>query len=71
MVKLQRSDDDDDERQGFSTSQMLRGMNVDQTKRRVQTFCSAIIYLVEKVYKKKLDIMDQQENLFMITLHQR
>ena len=31
-----------DELSGFSTSQMLRGMNVDQTKRRVQAFCSAI-----------------------------
>ena len=38
MVKLQSND----ELSGFSTSQMLRGMNVDQTKRRVQAFCSAI-----------------------------
>ena len=31
-----------DELSGFSTSQMLRGMNVDQTKRRVQAFCREI-----------------------------
>ena len=45
--------------QGFSSSQMLRGMNVDQTKRRVQAFCSAINMPVEKLLKKKLDIMVQ------------
>ena len=32
----------EDENQGFSSSTQLRGMNVDQTKRRVQAFCSAI-----------------------------
>jgi len=32
----------DDETLGFSTATQLRGMNVDNTKRRVQAFCSAI-----------------------------
>ena len=31
-----------EEAQGFSSSSQLRGMNMDQTKRRVQAFCSAI-----------------------------
>ena len=32
----------EDENQGFSSRTQLRGMNIDQTKRRVQAFCSAI-----------------------------
>ena len=32
----------EDENQGFSSASQLRGMNMDQTKRRVQAFCSAI-----------------------------
>ena len=43
---------------GFSTSQMLRGMNVDQTKRRVQDFCSAINMVSREGDQKKLDTMD-------------
>ena len=33
---------DDEEVQGFSTAQQLRAMNQDQSKRRVQAFCSEI-----------------------------
>ena len=54
MVKLCRSND---ELSGFSTSQMLRGMNVDQTKDEYKLFCSMRLISSREGHKKKLDIM--------------
>ncbi len=43
-----------DELQGFSSRTQLRGMNVDQTKRRVQAFCSAITMPAREGVQKEI-----------------
>ena len=43
-----------EELQGFSSRSQLRGMNVDQTKRRVQAFCSAITMPAREGVQKEI-----------------
>ena len=44
----------EDEQNGFSTPEQIRAMNTDQTKRRVQAFCSAISMPSREAVQKEI-----------------